>query len=256
VLPRPFVNVIGGTQYSLLGKLFGSERGTTGFIYRLLFAVPSMDKVPDIDPDFIMPMEFYNIHDLMLRAMFFHLPVDDCYDQPKQCVLSTSARLEYNKWKKDKHNLINNTEDFGKKELIAGIFGKIQEYSLRFAAILSIAELACQHRHKLTDSTDYFTRNMCFPLSISISSEMMAKGIKLAEYYMESAQRVTKMVNHKIYAPYDVMIAAHLVRAGKSYMDIAYAITGERSETRKKQMQRQIQKWITEYPKVFGAYAN
>lgn len=256
VLPRPFVNVIGGTQYSLLGKLFGSERGTTGFIYRILFAKPTIDKVPDIDTDFVMPLEYYNIHDSMLRAMFFHLPVDDCYEDPKRCVLSPSARVIYNKWKKDKHNLINNTDDFAKKELIAGIFGKIQEYSLRFAAILSIAEQACLFRSVLTDSSDIFTRNKCFPVVISISSDMMNKGIKLAEYFMESAQQVTKLVNHKIYAPYEVMVAAHLIRSGRSFMDIAYALTGEKSEVKRKQMERQVKKWIIEYPKVFGAYAN
>lgn len=110
-LPRPFVNVIGGTQYSLLGKLFGSDRGTTGFIYRLLFAKPSVDKVPDMDPDYIMPFEYYAIHDSILRTMFFNLPVEDCYEEPKQCILSPSARIEYGRWKKSKHKLINETED-------------------------------------------------------------------------------------------------------------------------------------------------
>src|SRR5690606_37187291 len=66
VIRRPFVNVIGGAQYSVLSRMLSKDRDTTGFIFRLLLALPEVDKIAEPDPSFEVPREMYERHKINL----------------------------------------------------------------------------------------------------------------------------------------------------------------------------------------------
>lgn len=243
VIPHPFVNVLGKLQYALLARLFAKDRDTTGFAFRLLFALPEVDKIAQRESNFEMPSEWLELHSKSLCNLYTLLPVYDSTVDFKTCRLQPEAVSVHSEWRDKKIKAINQIADKTEMNCQSGIFGKISEYAYRFAAILHLADRAF----------DPTCRRESFRETEWISGETMMRSLELAEYFYESAREVYDMVQKDLVAPAEVLSTAYMLKRGKSAMDIGEMLYGARGSKYKVRAQRQIKKWIMEYPRIFGA---
>lgn len=248
VIHKPFVNIIGGAQYSVLPRMLGKDRDTTGFIFRLLFALPDSDKIAEPDPSFDIPEEWSNRHKEIVSRLYKDLPVDNATDRPRTVRLSGDAIKVYGAWTKTKIKSINAITDIDERDIHSGILGKIKEYSLRFAAILHLIDRALEPKY----GDDFFT---AFRREEVITSDTMQRAIRIAEYFYTSASHIYFKVQTSMTAPAEVLIAATMMKMGKDAREMAEAYYGTDSDKDKLRMWRQVKKWIKEYPKVFNAVA-
>ena len=243
-LSRPFVNVFGGVQPTVLYKLFKNDRDKTGFVYRLLFAVPEVIKIANVNLEFDMPEEFELIHKKSIDRLIDDIKVEGDVDEfGKKAVLSSKAITLYKGWKARRHNLINRLSDISEKETQAGVFGKITEYCLRFCAILHLADIS-------------YEKNLNFSASEEINLETMERAIDLADYFFDSALNVSERVSNTITAPVDVLRFAAYVKAGFSFQkvgDMEFNSKNSTPASRKKLAERTIKKMIKDFPRVFNA---
>lgn len=240
-LESPFVNLYGGIQPSVLWKLFKNDRATTGFIFRLLFASPTESTVCDPNTSFIIPQEFENIHEEAIRRLYFQLPVESMYEEPKICTVSEEADGVFKKWCTKKATKINTIPDIYEREIASSIYGKMKEYALRFAAILHLMDKA-------------FEKDSFFEYKEVIDISTMKRALLLADYFYESAEQTYKYVDSKISAPPEVIQMANLFKNRLSYAQIAKILYGD--EKHKQRAIRAVKKWSKEYPKQFGAEVN
>ncbi|WP_420575258.1 DUF3987 domain-containing protein [Ekhidna sp.] len=245
VLPRPFVNVIGGVQHKILPKLFAKDRDSTGFIFRLLFATAEEEKIADADPEFEIPEQWEELHKESLNRLYKDLAVED-HSETKKCILSGDAVKVYRVWTNHMINSINKMEDLDERELNAGVFGKIKEYALRFAAILQLAEKSLDHNY---DGYHSWRGEM------NVDSSTMERALKLADYFYKSALETYERVNTTLVAPQEVIYAATLMKMGKPAREIAQFLWKDDSGAAKARMNRQLKKWIANYPRVFNSIA-
>lgn len=244
-LANPFVNVIGGVQPSITYKLFKNDRETTGFIFRLLFAVPETIKIADVNLDYDMPEEYERIHRNSIYSLLNDLKATSSKvaDYSNVLELSEEAIKEYRAWVIKKRNLTNRIKEPKEKEIHAGILGKIKEYCLRFAAILHVADVSYND----------------FPLykkHAFIDRETVLRAIELAEYFFKSAANVTERVSKSVVAPPEVLRFASYTHAAFSFQkigDLEFNSKGSSPGARKKKAERTIKKMIKEYPNVFRA---
>lgn len=259
VIPRPFVNVIGGLQYGILHKLFSSDRDVTGFVYRLLFAIPETDKIADIDSSFQMPDEFYDVHDKAIRALY-NVSVFDSYEDPRLCVISDKAIKLFIQWRGELRTKINRVEDAGERDARSGIYGKICEYVQRFAAILALMDKALKigkgNSGVSVSSTGGF--DTYFKQQEEVLHEHMERAIRLGEYFYHTAWEAYTRVEKQMTAPRDVLVVAAMLKSNRSYKDIGEFLFPAQDispEAKKQKTYRLINKYIKEYPRVFGAFA-
>ena len=245
VVSKPFVNVIGKAQYAILSKLFAKDRDTTGFVFRMLFALPEIDKISQRDSAFEMPSEWIDLNHKSLTRLYKDLPVNDP-DDSKRCILDPAAKRLLDDWRKDKSTIINRIEDGAEQNIKAGILGKISEYTLRFAAILHLADKTYDSEY----GTDF---HIAFKQEEFVKLSVMNRAIELGEYFYETAVEVYELVQKSLNAPPDVLATAFMLKRGKSYSDIGEMLYGTKTDSHKVKASRQVQRWINEYPRVFGA---
>lgn len=248
VVERPFVNVIGKAQYSILARFFAKDRDTTGFIFRLLFAMPDVDKISQRETDFIMPKEWTELHARTLRKLYKDLPVDNADKDFKICRLNQAAKKLFDIWQVEKVTAINAMTSINDKNIQSGIFGKIKEYALRFAAILHVSD-------KCFDADLGGDFCVMFKGEETISGETMSKAIELADYFLQSAKEVYELVQNSTFAPPHVLQTAYLFKKKVPYSEIGEMLYGEKCDKNKVRARRQVMIWIKEYPRVFGSLA-
>jgi hypothetical protein len=248
VIHKPFVNVIGGAQYSVLPRMFGKDRDTTGFIFRLLFALPDADKIAEPDPTFDIPEEWSNRHKSVIYRLYKDLPVEYANEKPRRCRLSPDAVKVYMAWTKTKIRTINALTDLQDRDIHSGILGKIKEYCLRFAGILHLVDRALQPGYEENGFLNFKQEEV-------ITSETMERSLRLAEYFYASASEIYYKVQTSMTAPAEVLIAATMMKMGKDTREMAALYYGFDDDKYKLKMWRQVKKWILEYPKVFNAVA-
>lgn len=246
---RPFVNVIGGTQNEMISRLLGRDRDTTGFIFRLLFAKDYDEFMADVDPFFQMPQEWECRHNDSIRAMYDLLPVDNFEDPPRRTILTHEATKHYYQWVRENIRRINLIVDKGERNIHAGIFGKIKEYALRFAGILAVSD-------KAIEITNGNMRNPHFPTVIGIDTTIIERSILLANYFYNTAWEAYQHSRTSITAPHDVVVAAKLFTLGKSNRVIAEFLYRNADAASIKRVERQIKKWLVEYPRLFNSKIN
>jgi len=240
-IPKVFTNIIGGIQPDLLYKLFKNERGTSGFIFRVLFAQPEEFKIARPIHGYDIPIEFKEIHKQHIYKLYKELPVYDGYDDPKVCLLTKEALRVIAKWEDEKITMINSIPDIREMNVHSGILGKIKEYAYRFAGILAVTDYA----YEMNNSDTYFRDEL------SITESIMNRAIKIAEYFYKSAVNIYEAVDSSVTAPMEVLEMATLFKMGTSIARMAEVILKDKKA--KGQMHRKLQKAIKEYPKVFGA---
>lgn len=248
VIPRPFVNVIGKSQWSLLPKLFAKDRDTTGFIFRLLFAVPDIDRFAVPDPFYQMPEELYQVHDKLVKRLYNDLQIEKATDDPNKCLIEPSATKLYHDWVTKIVKEINQVDELTLRDIHGGIFGKIKEYALRFAAILHLIDRANDPRY----GSDFYTN---YKVEEFIGVETMQRALSLANYFYASAKEVYEKVQKNLTAPTEVLIAANMLKRGATKADICEALFNTKEKSKQVKTSRLLAQWIKAYPKVFGSIA-
>lgn len=240
VIKKPYLNVFGGAQPSIIHKLFKNDRDTTGFIYRLLFAVPETHKIAEPNLAFDMDEGLERLHNKCLNSLYRGLPVDED-SESRAMILDHRAMSVYNKWASKKSTEVTANKDLLMKEKLSGIYGKMKAYCLRFAGLLHLAD-------KAYDGAKFQVEEI-------INEETMARAVELADYFFEAAQNITERVNKSVIASPDVIRIASYMRAGFSFQkigDLEYPnIKSENA--RRTRASRVVKKLVQEYPKIFGA---
>lgn len=240
-IPRPFINVVGGIQPTIMYKLFKNDRDTTGFIFRLLFAVPEKVKIAQPDSSYVFEEELEQIHTKRIEQLYKALYVENEYDDPRMLIMDRQASKALETWRRMRISKINHMRDVRDMEIHSGILGKISEYARRFAGILHVSDLAYNH-HAFEDG--------------EISEQTMDRALRLADYFYESAATVYERVNTTVVAPAEVLRLASMVKAGYSYAMIGeklYERVKITDNAKEKRAERLVKKAIQDYPKVFGA---
>jgi hypothetical protein len=240
-IPKPFVNVIGGIQYAKLKELFKNDRGFSGFISRILFAIPDADQIPLIDPNYFMPDEFSAIIDGLQKSLYYDLRYESYMDEP--CIVRTTREANnlYHSWVKKNTIRINSIPEFEQRELEASVFGKMKNYILRIGAVLAICDR-------------YFSANkdlIVFRGEEKLTELNMTHAIECAEYFTKSAIFVALYAKKETLAPPEALQMAALTKAGKSYQEIAKIMYG--NENLKQKAYREIKRLSALYPKTFNA---
>lgn len=253
-IPRPFANIIGGTQYKLLPMFFAKNRDTTGFIFRLLFAIDDRAKIAEIDPRYSMPREFSIPHNQAINTLYNVFSVTDMHDEPGVCQLGAEAVNIYDAWVRQNIRRINNMDDVNDKDIQSGIFGKIKEYALRFAAILYIMDKA------LDAGPDTSLMGIGLSKHEFIPAHVMTRALDAVEYFYKSASTAYDRVKKQLYAPEDALRCATIFRIMKSYADGGKMMYGDPTDEtdrdrKKKKFQRLVKKYMTDYPWLFNAKA-
>lgn len=245
VIPRPFVNVFGKMQYAILPKLFAKDRDTTGFIFRMLFALPEVNKVSDKLTGFSIPVEWTELHRDSLMRLHKDIQVVNPLTDSKSCIVSPAAEKPFKVWRDAKLRTINQIPDLHEMSIQAGIYGKIKEYIYRFSAILHLADRTFDPKYN--DLYPPFKREEI------ISEETMLKALELGEYFFNSASEVYALVKKELVAPPEVLTTAYMLKRGKSASSIAEVLYGSREPKFKVKVQRQIKAWTQQYARVFGS---
>lgn len=238
----PYINVFGGIQPSRIPELFSKGKDSSGFAYRILFAIPEDHKILNVDLRNESSKEWESKHVEGIE-FFLSKEIEDPVDKSTQLLMSKEALDVYMDWKNRKVKEINSIKDILTIEKQSSVFGKFSEYTIRFAGILHCME-------------GFFAGEQ-YPEIQRISSATMLRAIDLSNYYHETAKEVNHIVFESTYAPPSVITLAGLQKAGKTYQqigDILYHNGGKRSsEARKKMAEREVKKAIAKYPRIFGA---
>lgn len=241
-IPRVFTNVIGGIQPKLLYKLFKNERGESGFIFRLLFAVPEAFKIARPQPGYDIPIDYKLMHDKHVKSLYNDLPVWDGYEDPKICMMSKEATKMITEWENNRIDQINAIKDVNEMNIHSGIMGKMKQYAYRFAGIFAVSDIAFD---------DFAGTGIFFPNETLITPAIMSRALKVADYFYKTAVDIYESVDNSVTAPYDVLYMATLLKMGKSVSQMAEIIL--KDPKAKGQMHRMIKKAIKDYPRVFNA---
>jgi hypothetical protein len=241
VIPRPYLNVFGGAQPSVMWKLFRNDRATTGFIFRLLFAVPDTHRIADPNIDFDMPEEWEQLHHKCLNSLYRGLPMDDD-SESRAMILDPKAMTVFKNWSSKKLKEVNAETDLFMIEILSGIYGKIKEYAIRFAGLLHLSDKGYDGRR--------------FEIEEIIREDTMRRAIEAADYFFDAAKLVSEKVNTSVIASPEVIRFASYVKAGFSFQKIGELEYGDEKTTasaKRMKATRMVKKYLQEYPKIFGA---
>ncbi|MCO6359028.1 DUF3987 domain-containing protein [Roseivirga pacifica] len=236
----PFISVFGGIQPNKMIELFKNNRDSSGFAYRILFAIPEEHKVLNLNLKYSLPLEWSKVHSDCIEH-FLKMTINSPKTDSESIQVSDKAIDIFQNWKQHKIDAINHLKNIDDRITLSSIFGKFSEYTFRFAGILHL--LKC-----------YFDNSLLGEYSM-IDENTMQNAIYLSEYYHQTARDITERVNLQAHAPQEILTLAALVRQGKSLQQIGnllYSDNGRSKEASKKMAQRRIKKGIAMYPKVFG----
>ena len=240
VIKKPYLNVFGGAQPSIIHKLFKNDRDTTGFIYRLLFAVPETHRIARPNLSYDMPEDWERMHNKCLNSLYRGLPVDED-SESRSMILDHRAMAKYKKWDDRKSDEVTANNDTLMKEKLSGIYGKMKAYCLRFAGLLHLAD-------KAYDGAKFENEEI-------ITETTMDRAVELADYFFEAAQNITERVTKTVIASPDVIRFASYMKAGYSFQrigDLEFPDV-KSGDARRTRAARIVKKMILEYPKIFGA---
>lgn len=248
---RPFINIIGGIQWDVLPLLFAKNRGSSGFAFRILFALAEHDDIALMDPFFAMPPEIEQPHTDSITRLYKDLPVYDHFTDAKKCICHRSATELYLKWRNNKSIDIKLKKEREEKQKLAGVFGKINEYILRFAALLKLADRACED---LMPEDEVYR----FREHEVIDSETMERALKLADYFYNSALYAFESVDVKNNPNILALQVSAILKAGRPKTDVARFLYPDemndpaRQEAARKRAARLIKRLSLDFPKYFG----
>lgn len=239
VIQKPYLNVFGGAQPSIMWKLFKNDRATTGFIFRILFAVPERTKIAEPNLLFDMPEEYENLHRKCIKSLYKGLPMDNSEDS-RVIKIDPKALRMFNSWSSTKVRQVNNEEDSYMVEMLAGIVGKMKEYAIRFCGLIHMSDKAYD--------------GQIFEQVELINEAIMERALKIADYFFDSAKNVCERVNTNVIASPEIIRFASYIKGGFSFQrigDMEYPQLSK--DSRRIKAARMSKKYVQEYPKIFGA---
>lgn len=174
----PFISVAGTIQYSLLPDLSSDNRGSNGFLDRILFVLNESLQKPywteDELPDDI-PMIWGSVLDNLFSIAY---DIDE-FGQYKSKILKFNAQakrlmFQWNRRMTDECNDLDN-------EALSGIYSKMDTYCIRFALILEVVKNAV---------------NGTVPKAIGVDAVQGA--FELADYFIHTAKKVRSILDTSI----------------------------------------------------------
>lgn len=167
-LPTPFLNIIGGLQPRVLGKLFPKGKTNNGFLQRFLFAFPqNADKLPINDNE--LPNHVLDNYSNWINNYVRTNPVnfDAITNKIKSKIYywSNDAKIFFYSWQKENTDKVNLESDSLKGEVLS----KFDIHFVRLSLILQVMD-------------DYTVDQ--------ISLEAVKGAAKLCSYYQGSAMKV------------------------------------------------------------------
>lgn len=233
---RPFVSVMGGTQYSVLPTFFSKNRDTSGFSFRILFALPEEIKIAEPNPDYVLSDDIYNAHKKCIESLYHGLPVNDEQTPQRCCILDAEAIKVYRNWYKKMTADINTNakDDFYGMSSKASIHGKIKEYALRFSALLHLSDKVMSG--KVLNEKEI------------IGFEVMERAIKAANYFYTSAVEAHSIARGELFATKEAKQIAALLAQGFGFTDIGAKLYGVRSDANRKNARNMIARLAEECP--------
>lgn len=179
---KPFLNILGGIQPSVLPNFSQGNRNQNGFIYRFLFAnydEPQYDTIQKIDS---LLLDNYN--SIIDRLMSLEVEVDSLNRRTPQVLhLNPEASTYYQTWRTSFKKSFT-PGDSAEESIVK----KLENYSLRFALILQLLYWAAQEEGK-----------------DEIGMRAVKGAIQLTEHYKLNAMVVQQIIangKQKVQHPY------------------------------------------------------
>ncbi len=180
-IPKPSVSVLGGLQPSVLDDLASNGKKDNGFLFRILFAFPEQQRKP-YESGYCPPSEIFHSYYNLINGLH-NLPNLIVKDQsgsweiePVTVLLSEEGKTRFNKWNRTNTDAINETFNDNMKSL----FGKMEQYCLRFALILELMEFVCNG-----SGGEY---------NGSIEADQIENAIALTEYFRSMGIKVLNRI--------------------------------------------------------------
>lgn len=180
---NPFVSVIGGVQPAILNNFAGEGRSENGYLARILFAWPDEMKKPH-DSENSPDPEVFRAYKEIIRRLH-NLPhnfTEEGFGQAIEIGLTDRALKAYKNWHHDNTNQIN-AED---SDVIKSILGKMEQYLLRIALIISLLDLAIEKEEWTEEELQ----------AHQIGQDDVLRAIFLISYFKKTAMRVIGSVEN------------------------------------------------------------
>ena len=172
IVPRPFLNILGGIQPDMLFALRDEQGRSDGFIDRILFAFP--DEFPpqtwtdrEIEPE--VELGWTNALDRLFTLAMQHNEREGI-DLPVTVYLTDDARACWIAWF---NAMSSERESSGLSESLNGPWKKMVSYGLRLALVIHLLRFVCG------EASDE-----------DIDDESMRRAIRLMAYFQSHAKKV------------------------------------------------------------------
>ena len=180
-LKKPFVNVLGGIQPTVLDGLGEGNKKDNGFLFRILFAFPDEQKKP-YDSDYVPSVEIFQFYQNLVFGIH-QLPNNIIQNSSGWEIetipleLSKDAKKLFQRFSKENTDLINSATN----DSVKSLYGKLENYCLRFALTLEIMNTVC-----LNGEID--------ELSTEVRTVSVRSAIKLTEYFRATGIKVLNRI--------------------------------------------------------------
>lgn len=134
LIERPVLNLIGGIQPLVLGKMFDGNRNSNGFTHRFLFVYPDKVVREDLSDTEISPETEANLEAVFRRMIGDLSNFNLNPSEPLIISFSDGAMCVYKGVRASINQIINEGSD----DNISGIFSKLEIYYIRFCLILHV----------------------------------------------------------------------------------------------------------------------
>lgn len=173
VIDKPFMNILGDLQPSMLKSTFGSKTFIdSGLTQRFLFCYPEYMEFPNRQRASIDTMVESYLGSYLNSLYNNKFPdSDDSIITDNTITLSTSAECLYSTF----YNKIQRIKGLAEDDFVASLYGKMQIQVLRLAGIIHMAKALEQGEHH------YFPR---------VEFETMQYAIECMDYFEDCAYRV------------------------------------------------------------------
>ncbi len=228
-------SLMGGIQPSLVWRLFENDRDTSGFAFRFLWAFAEADRAISPNLRHQRKEDVFAPYDNMIDRLYGELKMNYRTDTPGKVYLTDEALTRFQQWQDQQTDKANAADDTHERDIRTGVLGKVKEYVLRFAGILTAMNGAfyAPSLHRLPP----------------VSLETFEQAIRLGEYFMASGYEAYQVARQKLTIPLEVLqLAAEYRAAGYSQTRLA-----EMLGKSKQAVSAQLKKVSDKYPSAFGA---
>jgi len=212
IVDKPFLNLLGGLQPTVLEDFTKGNRDSNGFLYRFLFTMYNEKKlkfVKKIDSELIN-----DYHKIIRKLISINVHIStDKKRQPTTLKFGSNASAIYQEWRsKFKNECVGNAE--------SSIVKKLENYSLRFTLILQLLYWAAGE----TDRD-------------KIDERAVRGAINLAEYFKGQAFKVQDIIENTKKDSTKSKEILDALLSGKIYKEIAKELRVSEKTIRKVKLQ-------------------